>query len=100
MPFIHPGAMPWRGADIMNGLISIDITFEGPEHGGIGSTIFSQAFVHEVCTESNLPPEATAAVQMIMVIKELPCGLRDVEVECSMPLALHMSVNSVLNSGP
>ena len=71
MPFIHPGAMPWRGADIMNGLISIDITFEGPEHGGIGSTIFSQAFVHEVCTESNLPPEATAAVQMIMVIKEL-----------------------------
>lgn len=55
----------------MNGLISIDITFEGPEHGGIGSTIFSQAFVHEVCTESNLPPEATAAVQMIMVIKEL-----------------------------
>lgn len=71
MPFIHPGVMPWRGADIMNGLISIDITFEGPEHGGIGSTIFSQAFVHEVCTESNLPPEATAAVQMIMVIKEL-----------------------------
>ena len=71
MPFIHPAAMPWRGADIMNGLISIDITFEGPEHGGIGSTIFSQAFVHEVCTESNLPPEATAAVQMIMVIKEL-----------------------------
>jgi len=71
MPFIHPAAMPWRGADIMNGLISIDITFEGPEHGGIGSTIFSQAFVHEVCTEANLPPEATAEVQMIMVIKEL-----------------------------
>lgn len=71
MPFIHPTAMPWRGADVMNGLISIDITFEGPEHGGIGSTIFSQAFVHEVCTEANLPPEATAEVQMIMVIKEL-----------------------------
>lgn len=71
MPYHYPAALPWRGADIMNGLISIDVTFEGPEHGGIGSTIFSQQFVGEVCNESGVHPEATAAVQMITVIKEL-----------------------------
>jgi hypothetical protein len=32
---------PWRGADVMNTLSLMDITFEGPEHGGIGSTEFS-----------------------------------------------------------
>ena len=62
---------PWRGADVMNGLLSVDITFEGPEHGGIGSTAFSAQVVQDACNETGLPPESTAAVQVIMVIKEL-----------------------------
>jgi len=55
----------------MNGLLSVDITFEGPEHGGIGSTAFSAQVVQDACNETGLPPESTAAVQVIMVIKEL-----------------------------
>lgn len=62
---------PWRGADVMNGLLSVDITFEGPEHGGIGSTAFSAGVVQEACNETGLPPECTPAVQVIIVIKEL-----------------------------
>jgi hypothetical protein len=62
---------PWRGADVMNGLISVDITFEGPEHGGIGSTTFSARVVQEACTETGLPPDRTPAVQLIMVLKEM-----------------------------
>jgi hypothetical protein len=62
---------PWRGADAMNGLLSFDITFEGPEHGGIGSTEFSIRTVNEACRETGLPPEGTPFVQVIMVLKEL-----------------------------
>lgn len=62
---------PWRGADVMNGLISVDITFEGPEHGGIGSTTFSASVVQEACSETGLPPDRTPAVQLIMVLKEM-----------------------------
>jgi len=62
---------PWRGADVMNGLISVDITFEGPEHGGIGSTTFSARVVQEACTETGLTPDRTPAVQLIMVLKEM-----------------------------
>uniref|UniRef100_A0A7S2W0F9 Poly(A) RNA polymerase mitochondrial-like central palm domain-containing protein n=1 Tax=Eucampia antarctica TaxID=49252 RepID=A0A7S2W0F9_9STRA len=67
----HGATPPWRGADVMNGLLSVDITFEGPEHGGIGSTAFSAQVVQEVCDETGLPPESTAVVQVVMVIKEL-----------------------------
>jgi hypothetical protein len=64
---------PWRGSDVMNGLISLDITFEGPEHGGLGSTDYSLRVVHEACQEAGFgsPPEATAFVQCLMVLKEL-----------------------------
>jgi len=67
----HASLPPWRGADVMNGLISVDITFEGPEHGGIGSTAFSTQVVQEACDETGLLPESTPAVQVIMLIKEL-----------------------------
>lgn len=62
---------PWRGADVMNGLLKVDITFEGPEHGGIGSTKFSSRVVKEFCDETRLPPDSTPAVQVLMVVKEL-----------------------------
>ena len=62
---------PWRGADVVNGLLNVDITFEGPEHGGIGSTTFSSHAVQEFCNETGLPPEGTAFVQALMVLKEL-----------------------------
>lgn len=61
----------WRGADVMNGLLKLDITFEGPEHGGIGSTQFSSRVVTEACQESGLNPDATPLVQVIMVLKEI-----------------------------
>jgi DNA polymerase sigma len=61
----------WRGADVMNGLLSLDITFEGPEHGGLGSTAFSARIVQEACNETGLPPESTPAVKVLMVIKEM-----------------------------
>lgn len=61
----------WRGADVMNGLLSLDITFEGPEHGGVGSTAFSAQVVQDVVSETGLHPDSTPAVQVIMVIKEL-----------------------------
>jgi hypothetical protein len=38
---ILPRPQPWRGADVMKWSLSLDITFEGPEHGGIASTEFS-----------------------------------------------------------
>jgi hypothetical protein len=63
--------MSWRGADVVNGLLSVDITFEGPEHGGIGSTIFSTRVMDEFSTESGLPADYTAPVQVLMVLKEL-----------------------------
>jgi hypothetical protein len=62
---------PWRGADVMNGLLSLDITFEGPEHGGIGSTEFSANAVAEICQATGLMPDATPFVQVLMVLKEL-----------------------------
>lgn len=62
---------PWRGSDVMNGLISLDITFEGPEHGGLGSTDFSVHVVNEACQETGLTPDATPFVQCLMVLKEL-----------------------------
>lgn len=62
---------PWRGADVMNGLFSIDITFDGPEHGGIGSTKYSAEAVQDACKETGLPPEKTPLVQVLMVLKEL-----------------------------
>jgi hypothetical protein len=62
---------PWRGADVMNGLFSIDITFDGPEHGGIGSTKYSAEAVQNACKETGLPPEKTPLVQVLMVLKEL-----------------------------
>lgn len=64
---------PWRGSDVMNGLISLDITFEGPEHGGLGSTDYSLRVVHEACQEAGFgsSPETTAFVQCLMVLKEL-----------------------------
>ncbi|KAG7363365.1 hypothetical protein IV203_026725 [Nitzschia inconspicua] len=61
----------WRGADVVNGLLKVDITFEGPEHGGIGSTKFSTRAVEEFAAEKGLVPEATPAVQVLMVLKEL-----------------------------
>lgn len=72
MPHYHDQQNPpWRGADVMNGLLKVDITFEGPEHGGIGSTKFSSRVVKEFCDETGQPPEGTPAVQVLMVIKEL-----------------------------
>lgn len=74
---IHPMALMkhfpnhWRGADVMNGLISVDITFQGPEHGGLGSTAYSARVVRDACNETGLPPESTPAVQVTMVLKEL-----------------------------
>jgi hypothetical protein len=47
---------PWRGAVVMNGLFSVDITFEGPEHGGIGSTAFYARVVQDACNKNGLPP--------------------------------------------
>eukprot|EP01083_Nonionella_stella_P001825 5248_1 len=67
----HNATPPWRGADVMNGLFSLDVTFEGPEHGGIGSTAFSAGIVQEACNETGLAPESTPVVQVIMIIKEL-----------------------------
>ena len=62
---------PWRGADVMNGLLKLDITFEGPEHGGIGSTEYSIVAVNQICRELGLPAERTPFVQVLMVLKEL-----------------------------
>jgi len=70
-PFASQQAFPWRGADVMNGLLKVDITFEGPEHGGIGSTKFSSRVVKEFCNETGLPQDSTPAVQALMVVKEL-----------------------------
>jgi len=67
-----PIASPvWRGADLDNGLLKLDITFQGPEHGGIGSTEFSARVVQNVCDETGQMPEHTAFVQVILVVKEL-----------------------------
>jgi hypothetical protein len=55
----------------MNGLLLVDITFDGPEHGGIGSTAFSARVVQDACNETGLPPESTPVVQAAMVLKEL-----------------------------
>jgi hypothetical protein len=70
---LHPphAPQPWRGADVMNGLLSLDITFEGPEHGGIGSTELSAQAVTEMCQATGLMPDATPFVQVLMVLKEL-----------------------------
>ena len=62
---------PWRGSDVMNGLLSLDITFEGSEHGGLGSTEFSARTVAEACREFGHEPDATPFVQALMVLKEL-----------------------------
>jgi len=62
---------PWRGADVMNGLLKLDITFEGPEHGGLGSTEFSARVVAEACQETGSNPDATVLVQVLMVLKEI-----------------------------
>ena len=63
---------PWRGSDLMNGLISLDITFQGPEHGGIGSTDYSWHVVNRFCQEMGIPnPDDTPFVQCLMVLKEL-----------------------------
>lgn len=63
---------PWRGSDVMNGLISLDITFQGPEHGGIGSTEYSRHVVSQACQEAGVDnPDDTAFVQCLMVLKEL-----------------------------
>ena len=68
----HQYVPTWRGADVMNGLLQVDITFEGPEHGGVGSTEFAARMVQDAMNESGLPqPEATPAVQVVMVLKEL-----------------------------
>ena len=70
--YFSPPSLPmWRGADIMNGLQPVDITFEGPEHGGIGSTTYSTAVVQDSCDETGLPPDSTPIVQVAMVLKEL-----------------------------
>jgi hypothetical protein len=61
----------WRGADVVNGLLKVDITFEGPEHGGIGSTKFSKKVVEDFSLETGLSPEGTPQVQVLMVLKEL-----------------------------
>lgn len=66
-----PTQIPWRGSDVMKGLLSLDITFEGPEHGGIGSTEFSSQTVAEACAEAGVDPDATPFVQTLMVLKEL-----------------------------
>jgi hypothetical protein len=71
MPQGHTSFPPWRGADVMNGLFSIDITFDGPEHGGIGSTKFSADVVEKECAETGLSRENTPFVQVLMVLKEL-----------------------------
>ena len=54
--------------DIMAKEFSVDITFEGPEHGGIRSTAFSARVVQDACNETGLPPERTPAVQVLMVL--------------------------------
>ena len=69
--YVHHSPPPWRGADVMNGLFSVDITFEGPEHGGIGSTEYSARFVQDACNEAGLPPDRAPIVQTLMVLKEL-----------------------------
>lgn len=69
--YSNPSLPPWRGADIMNGLQPVDITFEGPEHGGIGSTTYSACVVQDSCNETGLPPDSTPIVQVAMVLKEL-----------------------------
>ncbi|GAX09922.1 hypothetical protein FisN_11Lh093 [Fistulifera solaris] len=63
--------LSWRGSDVMNGLLKLDITFEGPEHGGIGSTQFSARVVNDACLQANVAPDATPLVQVVMVLKEL-----------------------------
>jgi len=62
---------PWRGSDVMNGLFKVDITFEGPEHGGIGSTVFAADVIQDACNESGLHAEGTPIAQVVMVLKEL-----------------------------
>jgi hypothetical protein len=69
--FSHFTPQPWRGSDVMNGLLKLDITFEGPEHGGFGSTEFSSYVVNEACKEFGVEPESTPFVQVLMVLKEL-----------------------------
>jgi hypothetical protein len=62
---------PWRGAGLSIGFLSVDITFEGHGHGGIGSTTYAATVVQGACDEFRPPPEETPTVQLIMVIKEL-----------------------------
>jgi len=61
----------WRGADILNGLTKVDITFEGPEHGGIGSSFYVARVVEQASLDACLPPEQTVLVQLLMILKEL-----------------------------
>jgi len=70
-PFPSHTPPPWRGSDVMNGLFKIDITFEGPEHGGIGSTAFTADVIRDACNESGLHAEGTPIAQVVMVLKEL-----------------------------
>ncbi|KAL7549617.1 hypothetical protein ACHAWF_012883 [Thalassiosira exigua] len=64
-------SMQWRGTDIKNGLQPVDITFEGPEHGGIGSTTYSARVVQDACDGTRTSPEDTPLVQAASVLKEL-----------------------------
>ena len=57
---------PWRGSDVMKGLLKLDITFEDPEHGGIGSTEFLARTVAEAWAESGLLPVAILFVWVLM----------------------------------
>jgi len=70
VPIMPKFSAPWRGADILNGLIQVDITFEGPEHSGINSTAYAARVVQESCNKTGLAPDATPLVQVLMVLKE------------------------------
>lgn len=63
--------LPWRGSDVMKGLLSLDITFDGIEHGGVGSTEYSAFVVSQLSAPYNVHPDATPFVQVLMVMKEL-----------------------------
>ena len=62
----HSPCISWRGADIKNNLISVDITMEGPVHQGIQSTVY----VTEAIKEAGLEGEENILVEVTCVLKE------------------------------
>ena len=70
----HTTFSSWRGADIANNLIKVDISFEGPEHGGLMSSAYVAQLIKRAETDSKIlgcEPGDNVLIQVTCVLKEL-----------------------------